>query len=643
MAPDPSAVLVILDDDGTCGDAAAHELAGSCRNKLAVVRGGARAFTATGLPLPLDAAALSSALPLLAASSTAVEPHQEWAAGTGGGMKLSLPAFRPKLVDVLQSGYSAADLRRDVLAGATVGVIALALSMALGIASEATPQAGLLTAISAGFLVSALGGSRVSVTGPTAAFIPVVVGVAHEYGPQGLVTCTAMSGIMLFAMGTVGAGKLIERIPHPVITGFTAGIAVFILSTQVKEFLGLPAADAVPPQFLDKLLFFGQHLGDAHPESLALATGCLLLLKLYPASWAQVVPPQILTVVASTAAVFGLEAAGVHTGISTIASRFGDIPSGIPVPHLEVPSADTVVALLKPAFTIALLGAIESLLCAVVADGMIAEEVDDRSDSAQELMALGLGNLAAASLGGLPATGALARTAANIRSQGRSPVSGMVHAATVLAIMSFASPLASKVPLPALAAVLVMVALNMGEWRNFKTLPGLPAGDASVYLLSFALTVLTDVTLAVEAGLALSVCLYLKRVDEASSADAVLSPTQAAAEGVDCVRLGGVLLFGSTDKLHAAVDAALHSASCRVLLLDCSALMSIDATGLEVVHDAHNRLTKARKGLVLSGLKGQPHAAIAAAGLLERIGPANVTHDYDQAQLQAKAISGLSP
>ena len=627
FAVSPDAALVIMDEDDAVASQAAHELASACRNKLHVLRGGLRAWLAA------STTAASAEMMAIATSTTPPQAALPVRAPAGG-------VFRPKMLDVLASGYTASDIRRDALAGATVGVIALALSMALGIASESTPHAGLLTAISAGFIVSAFGGSRVNVTGPTAAFIPVIVGVSHEYGAEGLITCTALSGLMLIAMGSLGLGKLIQRVPHPVVSGFTAGIAVFILSTQLKDALGLhlpPGEGAVPPGFLDKLEFVFHHLDFMHGPSLALAAACLLLLRTYPAAWASVLPPQIFTVVAATAAVSGLQAAGIATGIDTIASRFGDIPAGVPAPHFALPSADTVVALLKPSFTIALLGAIESLLCCVVADGMIADEVDDRSDSNTELIALGLGNLATASLGGLPATGALARTAANVRSRGRSPVAGMVHAVVVLAIMSFASPLASRVPLPALAAVLVMVAINMGEWRTFKQLPGLPAGEASVYLLSFALTVLTDVTLAVEAGLALSVILYLKRVDDASTV--ALLDGQTSAAGVETVRLEGMLLFGSTDKLHAAVDTVLHAPRCVVLHLDCSALLSVDATGLDALQDAHGRLTKAHKRLVVSGLHGQPHAAIAATGLLTHIGYENVTHDFQAAAKRAGELA----
>jgi SulP family sulfate permease len=551
---------------------------------------------------------------------------------------LSLTRFNPKLLTVLAEGYGGDELRRDVLSGLSVGVIALSLSMALGIASESTPAAGLYTAVSAGFVISALGGSRVAIGGPTAAFIPILIGVSHEYGAEALVTCTVMAGGMLVAMGALGLGTLITKIPKPVITGFTAGIATFIFSTQLKDFFGLGSIGAVPAQFLEKLLFLGSHLDATHAPSLALATGALVLLRTYPASWARNVPPQIVAVVAGTLVVASLEAAGVHTGIQTIGSRFGEgaIPSGLPMPHLALPeSLDTFEHLLQPAFTIALLAAIESLLCAVVADGMI----DDKHDSNQELIAQGLANIASASVGGLPTTGALARTAANVRSGGRSPVSGMVHAAVVLGIMVVAAPLGGMIPLPALSAVLVVVAINMGEWRNFSDLPNWPKTDAAVFLTAFMLTVLTDVTVAVECGLLLSMVLYVKRVGEASEVvQAALPAPSDAPVGTRVLQLSGGLLFGCADKLEAAAAAAVSSPDARVLLLDCSALVAVDNTGIEALAEAQHKLHKAGKSLVLSGLSQQPHTALSSAGLLERVGHANVVRDAASGASRARAL-----
>jgi rhodanese-related sulfurtransferase len=368
--------VILIDAAGPQADAAAHELAdSSSRARVYFVTGGLRAWAAAGLPVEGSAAAALSppAQDVAGAGNALLEPA---AAERSSGY-----AFKPKLLTVLAEGYGAADLRRDVLAGLSVGVIALSLSMALGIASESTPAAGLYTAVAAGFVISLLGGSRVAIGGPTAAFIPIVVGVAHDYGAEALVTCTAMSGMMLIAMGVARLGSVITAIPRPVVTGFTGGIAVFIFSTQIKDFLGLhlPAGSGpVPSQFLEKIVFLGSHLDSAHLPSLALSVASLGLLRLYPAAWAKVVPPQIVVVAVATAAVAGLDAGGLANGIETIGSRFGmdAIPSSLPAPSFTFPSAETVSNLVRPSFTIALLAAIESLLCAVVADGMIDDKCD---------------------------------------------------------------------------------------------------------------------------------------------------------------------------------------------------------------------------------------------------------------------------
>ncbi|HEY0549917.1 MAG TPA: SulP family inorganic anion transporter, partial [Verrucomicrobiae bacterium] len=393
--------------------------------------------------------------------------------------------FRPKLLETIRH-YSAAHFFADLGAGVTVGIVALSLSMALGIASERTPAVGICTAIVAGVVISALSGSKVQIGGPTAAFIPVVVGVMHNYGTDNLIVCTLMAGLILIIMGLARLGVMIKYIPLPVVMGFTAGIAVYIFSTQVKDFLGL-AVDGVPAEFLDKVFFLAKHLDGVHWPSLVLAAACVTFIKLWPANWARRVPASIVVVVLGTIIV-----AGFHLDIPTLASRFGEnaIPRSLPAPHWPQLDFKTIQHLLNPAFTIALLAAIESLLCAVVADGMI----EDRHHSNTELIAQGAGNIASALFGGLPATGAIARTATNIRSGARTPIAGMIHSITILAIVLAAAPMAKFIPLPVLSAVLVIVAMNMGEWHNFTRLRRWPRGDAAVFLLTFALTVLTDIT-----------------------------------------------------------------------------------------------------------------------------------------------------
>ena len=444
--------------------------------------------------------------------------------------------FRPKLLDTIDSigngKYGLQDLRQDVLSGITVGVIALSLSMALGIASESTPAIGLTTAVVAGFLISATGGSKVAIGGPTAAFIPILIGISHQYGPEKLVICTILAGGMLILMGLTGLGSAVKLVPRPVTTGFTAGIATFILSTQMKDALGLgivgrlPEGASIPSPFLEKIIFLGQNLEYAHIPSLALAISGVILIKAYPASWAKVVPPQIVAVVVGSLAL-GVSSAsfGESFGIETIGSHFGNdaIPRSLPSPHfpegiIEVFShPDELSALLKPSFTIALLAAIESLLCAKVSDGFIG----DRHRPNTELIAQGIANIASGAFGGLPATGALARTAANVRAGGASPISGVVHAITVLLFILVAAPAAAFIPLPTLAAVLIVVGLNMGEWKNFTLLAGWPKRDSQVFLVAFTLTLFMDVSVAVEVGMFAALVMFYSSVTSSTYVRAV--------------------------------------------------------------------------------------------------------------------------
>ncbi|KAG2429652.1 hypothetical protein HYH02_013991 [Chlamydomonas schloesseri] len=447
------------------------------------------------------------------------------AAGNNGPLAaltaaISRVPFKPKLLDVLKEGYTAADFKRDAMAGLVVGVIALALGMALGIASDSTPAVGVYTVVVGGLLASALSGSRVTIVGPTAAFIPIVAGVAHNYGFGGLAACTAIAGGMLMAMGATGMGGIIRYVPKPVVTGFTAGIATYIFGTQIKDFLGLgapgrlPEGVPVPTEFLEKVIYLGSHLDATHVPSLAMAGGCLVLIKLWPKEWAKVVPQPIMAITAGTLALLGLQALnpGVDLGIETIGSHFGAgaIPQSLP--SLQWPDGltlETLPSLIYPATTIALLAAIESLLCARVSDGMIG----DRHDSNTELISQGVANIACAAFGCLPATGALARTAANVRAGGRSPMSGIVHAAVVAAVvLAGAGPLAEHIPLPALSAVLVIVAVNMGEWHNFTELPKWPKNDTQLFLIAFSLTVLMDVAVAVAFGMAIALAIFVQDV-----------------------------------------------------------------------------------------------------------------------------------
>jgi len=374
-------------------------------------------------------------------------------------MNLSFP-FRPKLFDTLKN-YSRDDFTSDLIAGITVGVVALPLAMAFAIASGVPPQAGIFTAVIAGFIISGLGGTKVAIGGPTGAFIVILYGIAAKYGLANLAICTVMAGFLLVLMGAARLGTMIKYIPYPVTMGFTSGIAVLIFSTQIKDFFGL-RVDKLPSDFFEKMKALLAHAGSFSWPTLLLAAASLALIRFWPASWQRRVPGSIVALVLGTAAVALFS---IH--VETIGSRFGGIPEGLPAFQLPSLSWQNIHHLFQPSLTIALLAAIESLLCAVVADGMI----DDRHDSNQELIAQGLANIVSPLFGGIAATGAIARTATNVKSGARSPVAGMSHALTLLIIILIAAPLAKFIPLAALSAVLVTVAVRMGEWHNFLRLP----------------------------------------------------------------------------------------------------------------------------------------------------------------------------
>ncbi|HVU24918.1 MAG TPA: sulfate permease [Opitutus sp.] len=550
-------------------------------------------------------------------------------------------AFRPRLAECLRS-YSRERLFADLAAGVTVGVVALPLAMAFAIASGVTPQAGVFTAVIAGFIISALGGTRVGIGGPTGAFIVILYGIYAKYGAENLAICTMMAGAILFIMGAARMGTMIKFIPYPVTMGFTSGIAVLIFSTQIKDFLGLQVAQ-VPSEFFAKMRALLGALGTVQWTTLLLAAGSLAVILFWPKRWQRRVPGSIVALVVGT-----VVAAACGLPVETIGTRFGGIPQGLPALHMPDFSWENVRNLVQPATTIALLAAIESLLCAVVADGMI----DDRHDSNQELMAQGLANLASPLFGGIAATGAIARTATNVKCGGRTPVAGIVHAATLLVIILVAAPAAKFIPLATLSAVLVNVALNMGEWHNFMRLPKWPASDAVVFLTAFALTVAVDLTVAVEVGMVLAAILFIKRVSETSQITAVDEATETEGshhsligkqipERVMIYRMFGALFFGAADKLESALRREKQEPD--VLILRMRKVMAMDATGLNALEDLHERLRAKGKHLVLSAPHTQPLFVMEKAGFLERLGRENVTPHVDAALARAREILGLPP
>jgi SulP family sulfate permease len=551
-----------------------------------------------------------------------------------------LSFFRPRLLQTLR-GYTRADFFADVIAGITVGIIALALSMALGIASDRTPAVGIVTAIIAGFLNAALSGSRVQIAGPTAAFIPVVVGVAQTYGVDGLLVCTLFAGVILILMGISRLGVMIKYIPMPVIAGFTAGIAIYIFSTQLRDFLGLQISEKIPADFIGKVIVLARHLDTVDWPSAGVAVGSLALIKLWPQKWGRRLPGTIVAVIVGTIIVTVL-----HLPVETLGSRFGAdaIPRSLPLPHWPKIDWAHLSGLVRPAFTVALLASIESLLCAVVSDGMI----EDKHDSNTELCALGLANIGSALFGGLPATGALARTAANIRSGARSPVAGLTHSITLLVIVLVAAPLARFIPLAVLSAVLVVVALNMGEWHHFARLRHWPMSDVVVYLLTFVLTVFTDITVAVEVGMVLASVLFIRRIAETTKLTSVderdldYDPEHSLRgktlpPGVAAFQLQGAFMFGAADRLDSVLSRREQRP--RVIILGMKRVLALDATGLHALEEFHHHLQRRGSKLIIAGVHTQPFMALSRGGFVDELGEENFCADMDQALARATTLA----
>lgn len=476
--------------------------------------------------------------------------------------------------------------------------------------------------------------------GPAGAFIAILAPIVAAHGPEGLVVCTLLAGLMLLAMGFAGMGALIKFIPYPVVTGFTSGIAVIILSTQINDFfgLGLPKLSA---EFLPKMTAIFSQFRPSWAAAVLAGVSTFLIL-FWPARWSKHVPGSIVAIILSALAVFLLQLDS-RFGIETIGTKFGGIPQGLPSPHWPGLPLEAWGGLMRDAFTIAILGAIESLLCAVVADGMI----DDRHDSNQELMAQGIANIASAFFGGMAATGVLARTATNVRSGARTPVAGIVHALTLLLILLVFAPLAKYIPLAGLAAVLVVVAFRMGEWHQFKRLPRWPKGDAATFLTAFVLTVIADLTFAVGAALLLAAALLIKRISDTSDVTADEEVTHAESpgqttrgkvvpKGVMVFRVFGAFFFGAADKLATALHRAGQEP--EVLILRMRDVLALDATGLDALEALLEKLQMRKKHLILCGPHMQPFFALERAGFFDRLGRENLCADMDAALVRAQEL-----
>ena len=535
---------------------------------------------------------------------------------------MQLHRFRPRLLDALK-GYDGAMFGRDVGAGLTVGIVALPLAMAFAIASGVKPEAGIITAIIAGLLISALGGSNVQIGGPAGAFIVIVYGIVERYGLANLLIATSLAGVLLFVMGLLKLGALVRYVPVPIIIGFTNGIAVLIGLSQLKDLFGL-RIDKMPSDFFAQIQTLWLHAGSANLTALAIGVACLALVVLWPKSytmpehptglWGKLrrlsahLPGTIIALVLATAAT-----ALLHLPVETIGSRFGGIPQSLPAFALPELSWTTAKQLLIPTLTIALLGAIESLLCARVADN--ATDFP-RHDPNQELMAQGAANFLTPFFGGIPATGTIARTITNVRAGAASPIAGIVHALTLLAVVLLAAPLAVHVPLAALAGILMFVAWNMGEWHEFARLRHFSTQYRTILVGTFVLTVVFDLTVAVEVGLVLACVFFIYRM---STLFSVREHTTAELlPGVRVYELFGSLFFGAVGKIEA-LPAQLPEGT-RALVLEMHCLISMDTTGLEALQQLHRVLQRRNIALVLADVNEQPLSLIRRSGFEATIG-----------------------
>lgn len=557
--------------------------------------------------------------------------------------------FRPRSLELLNARPAGFSLTRELASGVTVGLIALPLALALGIASipEGTatpfsaPALGIFTAIIAGLIISLLGGSRVQIGGPTAAFVPIILLIVSEHGYAGLLLSTMMAGVILILMGVARMGTLIKFIPWPVTSGFTTGIAVAIMITQVPDFLGMRPAGPMPREFFERLTWLHENITTLNLHALGLAVACAIIILLWPRLRMPRVPGSIVAMLGATIFI-ALTGWGFSYDVATIGSKFGAhaIPSGMPAPVWPTFDWAMVRTLIGPATAIALLGAIESLLSAVVADGLS----QDRHDSNTELIAQGLANLACPIFGGLPATGAIARTSANVSNGAQTPLSGVIHSLTLLGIILLAARWASYIPMAAMSAVLIVVALRMGEWHELTRVRKMPRSDALVLFTTFGLTVIFDLVVAVEVGMVLAAILYIKRVSDTTEVsrvtheDMLERPEQIAQgktipDGVLVYRIFGPFLFGAAEKMEDALAQA--GGWPRVLILRLHLVTAMDATGLNALESVVERMKQRGGTVILSGIHQQPLLLLKRAGFIEVVERENFCATFDESLARA--------
>ena len=512
-------------------------------------------------------------------------------------------------------------IMKDIIAGIIVAIIALPLSIALAIASGVSPEKGLITAIFAGFVISFLGGSKVQIGGPTAAFVTIIYSIIQEHGLDGLITAVIMAGVMLVIMGLLKFGTLIKYIPKTITVGFTAGIALSLMSTQLKDFLGLKI-DNVPSEFIPKWGSYFSHINSLDVWSIVIGVLCIGIIVLWPKINKTIPGSMIALIIATLLVKF------MNIPIDTIGSRFTEISSSIPAPSLPSFSIATINKLFVPAVTIAILGALESLLSAVVADEMIG----DTHDSNMELIAQGLANIASGLFGGIPATGAIARTASNVKSGGRSPISGMVHAITLLITMLALMPLAKMIPMTALSAILIVVAYNMSEWRTFKSLLKAPKSDIAVLLITFGCTVIFDLVVAIGCGMIMTMALFMKRVsdtteirdlvDEEVFDDEITRVLEKADGKINVYQVNGPMFFGVVQEFISKMKE-LESTT-EVVILDMRHTHAVDASAIDAMTKLLRQCEKLNIKLYLTHVQDQPKKVLDKMGFAIKVGENNI-------------------
>ncbi len=552
-----------------------------------------------------------------------------------------MPVLKPKLFTTLKD-YNKQQFIADATAGVIVGIVALPLAIAFGIASGVTPDKGIITAVIAGFIISFFGGSRVQIGGPTGAFIIIVYGIIQNYGTTGLAIATIMAGVILVIMGFAKLGTLIKFIPYPVIVGFTSGIALLIFSTQIKDFFGLQITK-VPAEFHEKWIAYFKAFSTLNFNVLGIALLALLIMIYWP-KITHKIPGSLIAIIVTTIIVIVFK-----LPVHTIGSIYGEIPSNLPSPSFYEIDLNVIKNLIAPATTIAILAAIESLLSAVVADGMIG----GKHRSNMELIAQGLANIITPIFGGIPATGAIARTATNIKNGGRTPVAGIIHSITLLLIMLFFGSYAKLIPMATLAAILMIVAYNMSEWHAFKSLLKSPKSDIIVLLTTFFLTVIFDLTIAIEIGMILSVLLFMKRMAEVSNVNVITRELEdndeqpdpnaidkkQIPEGVEIFEINGPFFFGAAKKFKD--EMLVVEVPPKVRIIRMRNVPAIDATGLQTLKDFYSDAKKQKIHLILSGVHTQPLFAMTQAGIFDLYGEENILGNIDDALDRAREVLNL--